>query len=311
MKLMNEAATRDGYGDALLNLGEKNKDIVALDGDLLDSTRSIKFSKAYPERFFNMGISEADMVCTAAGLAYSGKIPFASSFACFLVGRAYDQAIVSVAYPNLNVKLIGSHGGIATGEDGPTAQALTDIAAMRALPNFSVIAPSDYIEAFAATEAIAEYRGPVYMRLVRPKTPVIFDDVYEFKIGRAVTMKDGSDVTIISTGILLNNAMEASDILKMKGTSVNVLNVHTIKPLDKVAIVKAAKNTGQVVTCEDHSIYGGLGSAVSEVLSEEYPVKVKRIGLPSFAESGSFKDLYKLYGLDAESIAREISSIVR
>lgn len=307
---MNEAATRDGYGDALVKLGESNKDIVALDGDLLDSTRSIKFAKAFPDRFFNMGISEADMVCTAAGLAYSGKIPFVSSFACFMIGRAYDQANVAIAYPNLNVKLIGSHAGIATGEDGPTAQALNDIAAMRVLPNFSVVVPADYTEAVMATNAIAEHKGPVYMRTVRPKSPVIFDDGYEFKLGRAVTMRDGSDVTIISTGILLSRALDAADLLKMKGITAGVLNVHTIKPIDKTAIVKAAKTTGKIVTCEDHSIYGGLGSAIAELLGEEYPVPVKRIGLSHFAESAPFSDLYKRYGLDAESIAAEISKIV-
>ena len=307
---MNEAATRDGYGDALLKLGESNKDIVALDGDLLDSTRSIKFAKAFPERFFNMGISEADMVCTAAGLAFGGKIPFASSFACFLVGRAYDQAIVSVAYPNLNVKLIGSHGGIATGEDGPTAQALSDVAAMRALPNFSVILPADYTEAAMATTSIAEHRGPVYMRLARPKTPLIFDDAYEFQLGKAVVMRDGKDITIISSGILLNEVMTASDLLRIKGISAGVLHLPTIKPLDVKAIAKVAKATGRIVTCEDHSIYGGLGSAVTEILAEIYPVPVKRVGLSRFAESGSFSDLYKRYGLDAESIAREISNIV-
>ncbi len=307
---MHEAATRDGYGDALLRLGERNKDIVALDGDLLDSTRSIKFARAYPDRFFNMGISEADMICTAAGLAHCGKVPFASSFACFLVGRAYDQIIVSVAYPKLNVKLIGSHAGIATGEDGPTAQALTDIAAMRAVPNFSVIAPADYTEALMATNAIAEYKGPVYMRLTRPKTPIIFDDAYEFRLGEAVVMRDGKDLTIISTGILLNEAMSASDLLKIKGISAGVLHVPTIKPLDTKSIVKVAKATGRIATCEDHSIYGGLGSAVAEILAEEYAVPVKRIGLSGFAESGSFSDLYKRYGLDAESIAREISNIV-
>lgn len=307
---MSEAATRDGYGNALVKLGEHNKDVVALDGDLFDSTRSIKFAKAFPDRFFNMGISEADMVCTAAGLAYCGKIPFASSFACFLVGRAYDQAIVSVAYPNLNVKLIGSHGGIATGEDGPTAQALSDIAAMRALPNFSVVVPADYMEALMATEAIAEHKGPVYMRLARPKTPIIFDDAYEFELGKAVTMRDGNDATIISSGILLSEALKATDILRKDGTSVGIVNIHTIKPLDRKIVVKAAKTTGRIVTCEDHSIYGGLGSAVAEVLAEEYPAPLKRIGLPHFAESGSFSDLYKRYGLDAESIAREISNIV-
>ncbi len=303
-------ATREGYGDALLSLGEKNKDIVALDGDLLDSTKSIKFAKAFPDRFFNMGISEADMVCTAAGLSYCGKTPFVSSFACFLVGRSYDQMIVSVAYPNLNVKLIGSHAGIASGEDGPTGQALTDIAAMRALPNFCVVAPADYTEAMMATEAMAEHKGPVYMRVTRPKTGVIFDEAHDFKLGKAVVMRDGKDVTIISSGIILGEALAASDILRTKGISAGVLNIHTIKPIDESAIIKVAKATGRIVTCEDHSIYGGLGSAVAEVLAEKYPVPIKRIGLSGFAESSSFLDLYKKYGLDAESIVKEISTIV-
>jgi len=305
-----EAAVRDGYGSGLLKIGS-DRNVVVLDGDLSDSTRSEKFQEKYPERFFNMGISEADMVCTAAGLASCDKIPFASSFAGFLVGRAYDQILVSVAYPNLNVKLVGSHAGIATGEDGPTAQSIVDIAAMRALPNMIVIVPADSVECEKAVEEIYKHKGPVYLRMTRPKTPIIFDVEHKFEIGRAFKMTEGSDVTIISTGIMLSHVLESAKILKNDKINAEIIHMPTIKPLDKESVVKSAKKTGFIVTCEDHSIIGGLGGAVSEALSESTPTKMLRIGLSGFAESGTYNQLYKKYGLDSENIARKIRNALK
>lgn len=307
---MTEMPTRDGYGKALERLG-KDRNIVAMDGDLSDSTRSQRFQKLYPDRFFNMGISEADMVSTAAGLASCGKIPFVSSFACFLIGRAYDQILISVAYSNMNVKLVGSHSGIATGEDGPTAQAITDIACMRAMPNMRVVVPADAVEAEKATEAIAYSRGPAYLRVSRPKTEVVFDNSYEFELGKAVVLREGADVSIIAAGIVLPEVLKAAQLLAAGGISAGVINMHTIKPIDKAAIVRAAKNAGSIVTVEDHSVTGGLGAAVSEVLAEEYPAKLRRIGLAGFAESAPFKDLYERYGLSAGGIAKSVTSFVR
>ena len=302
-KQRGELATRDGFGEALEKIGA-NKDIVVLDGDLSDSNRSIRFAKRYPERFFPMGISEADMVCTAAGMATCGKIPFVTSFASFLSGRAYDQILVSVAYSNMNVKLVGSHAGIATGEDGPSAQCITDMAVFRAMPNMSVISPADSVEAAKATEYIASRNGPVYLRLTRPKTRIIFDDDYAFKFGRAAKLVDGSDITIIATGILVPEAIEAASMLEKDGISTGVLNMSTIKPIDKDA-VKAAKDL--IVTCEDHNIIGGLGSAVAEIVAEHRPTRILRIGIDDrFEESGSYRDLYHKYGLDAEGIAAKI-----
>src|SRR3989344_6599612 len=300
-----EAAVRDGYGSGLLKIG-KNIDVVVLDGDLSDSTRSEKFQEKYPDRFFNMGISEADMVCTAAGLASCGKIAFASSFAGFLVGRAYDQILVSVAYPKLDVKLVGSHAGIATGEDGPTGQSIIDIAAMRAMPNMIVIAPADSIECEKAVEEIYKHKVPAYLRMTRPNTPVIFKDDYNFQIGKSVKMREGKDVTLVSTGIMLSNVIEAGKLLKSNGIEAEIIHMPTIKPLDNASVEKSAKKTGFVVTCEDHSIIGGLGSAVSEALSESIPTKMLRIGLSCFAESGTFRELYRKYGLDSDSIFEKV-----
>jgi len=305
-----EAAVRDGYGTGLIKIGT-DKNVVVLDGDLSDSTRSEKFQEKYPERFFNMGISEADMVCTAAGLASCGKIAFASSFAGFLVGRAYDQILVSVAYPNLNVKLVGSHAGIATGEDGPTAQSIIDIAAMRALPNMIVIAPADSVECEKAVEEIYRHKGPAYLRMTRPKTPVIFNSDYDFKIGKAVIMNEGRDVTIVSTGIMLSHVLESAKILKNDKMNAEIIHMPTIKPLDKDAILRSVEKTGLVVTCEDHNVMGGLGSAVSEALSESLPTKLLRIGLTGFAESGTYNELYKKYELDSESIAKKIKTALK
>ena len=305
-----EAAVRDGYGIGLVKIGV-DKNVVVLDGDLSDSTRSEKFQEKYPERFFNMGISEADMVCTAAGLASCGKVAFVSSFAGFLVGRAYDQILVSVAYPNLNVKLVGSHAGIATGEDGPTGQSIVDIAAMRALPNMVVIAPADSIECKKAVEEIYKHKGPAYLRMTRPNTPIIFKDDYNFQIGKSIKMREGKDVTLISTGIMLSQVIGAGKLLENNGIEAEIIHISTIKPLDNKSIERSAKKTGFVVTCEDHSIIGGLGSAVSEALSESIPTKMLRIGLTVFAESGTFTELYKKYGLDSDSIFEKVRNSLK
>ncbi len=301
-------ATRDGFGEALERIGVDER-IVVLDGDLSDSTRSARFAKRYPERFFSMGISEADMVCTAAGFATCGKIPFATSFASFLPGRAYDQILVSVAYSNMNVKLVGSHAGIATGEDGPTAQCITDIAAMRAMPNMSVISPADAIEAAKATEYMAKHSGPVYLRLTRPKSKIIYDDAYEFKFGGANKLRDGADITIIAAGIVVTEALDAAALLEKEGISAAVYNMATIKPIDRECILKSR---APIVTCEDHSIIGGLGSAVAEVVAEKGSVRILRIGIDDrFIESGSYRDLYHKYGLDGEGIARKVRGFLQ
>ncbi len=305
---METKATRDGYGEGLLKLGD-NTNVVALDADLSNSTKSDAFAKKYPDRFFSMGISEADMVCTAAGLASCGKIPFASTFSCFLM-RAVDQILVSVAYSNMNVKLVGSHSGISSGEDGPSAQSIIDVGCFRSMPNMSIISPGDAIEAAKATVAMAEHKGPVYLRTARPKTPIIFENDYDFKIGRGVTIKDGNDVSIISTGIMLSEALTASQILEKEGISAEIINMPTIKPLDEAFVKKTARKTGHVITCEDHNVIGGLGSAVSECLSKE-KVLIERVGLRDmFAESGTHRELYKKYGLDDVGIVNAVKSIL-
>ncbi len=300
---MEKIATREAYGNALVKIG-KNKDVVALDADLSCSTKSAKFGKEYPERFFNIGISEQDLVGTAAGLAAAGKIPFASSFAVFVTGRTYDQIRVSVAYTKLNVRLVGSHGGLMTGEDGATHQALEDLALMRVLPNMTVIQPADATETEKVVEALLDFKGPVYLRTTRSKVPVIFDKDYKFQIGKAVKIKEGKDVAIFATGSMVHEAIEAVDMLKKKGISASVINIHTIKPIDKAAIIAAAKETGAIVSCEDHSIVGGLGSAIAEVLATEMPCVMEMVGVAdTFGESGSPRDLYEKYGLTAKNIA--------
>ncbi|MCP3686233.1 MAG: transketolase family protein [bacterium] len=296
-------ATRDGYGRGLVKLGEMNKDVVALDADLAESTKSGKFADKFPERFFEMGVSEADMIGTAAGLACCNKIAFASTFAMFATGRVFDQIYDSVAYPNLDVKIVGSHGGLATGEDGVSHQAITDIALMRSIPNMKVIVPADSIEAEKATIALADIEGPVYMRTGRAKTDAIFDENYEFKFGKGVVLKEGKDVAILATGSLVIEAKKAAELLEKENINAYVVNIHTIKPIDKDLIIKLAKETKGIVTVEDHNIIGGLGGAVSEVLSQNSPAKVEMIGVKDcFAESGCQCDLYNKYGLTAEEI---------
>ena len=304
-------ATRDGYGDALVEIG-KDKNVVALDADLSESTRSNWFKKEYPERFFQMGISEQDMMGTAAGLALSGKIPFASTFAIFASCRALDQVRNAIAYPKLNVKIVGSHAGLLTGEDGVSHQAIEDIAVMRAIPNMTVISPADFTEAKKAVKAIYDYDGPVYLRLGRGKLPVIYDEDYNFEIGKGSMLKEGDDIAIIATGALVNEALKAHQLLEKENINARIVNISTIKPIDKDIIVKAAKETKAIITCEDHNVVGGLGSAVADVLSEEYPKKIYKIGIKdTFAESGSASDLYKKYELTVEDIVEKAKEILK
>ncbi|WP_019907957.1 transketolase family protein [Thermoanaerobacter indiensis] len=302
-------ATREAYGKALVELGAKNKDVVVLDADLSKSTKTADFQKVYPDRFFNMGISEQDMMVTAAGLATCGKIPFASTFAIFATGRAYEQVRNSIGYPHLNVKIAATHAGITVGEDGATHQSIEDISLMRGIPGMVVINPADAEETRKAIFAAAEHYGPVYIRLGRMAVPDIHDQNYKFELGKGEVIREGKDVAIIATGIMVAIAIEAADKLKEEGIEATVVNIHTIKPIDKDLIVEVAKKTGKVITAEEHSIIGGLGSAVAEVLSEEYPVKIKRIGIrDEFGQSGSPKELLKHYGLTAEDIVKAAKS---
>lgn len=296
-------ATRESYGNALAELGEKY-DIVVLDADLSKSTKTEVFKKKFPDRFINMGIAEQNMMSTAAGLASCGKIVFASSFAMFAAGRAFEQIRNSIAYPNLNVKIGATHAGISVGEDGATHQCLEDIGIMRTIPNMVIINPADDIEARAAVKAAADHNGPVYLRFGRLGVPVIYGDDYKFELGKGVTLKDGSDVTIFATGLMVEASLSAAEALSEQGISARVVNIHTIKPIDREIIVNAARETGAVVTCEEHNIIGGLGSAVAEVLCEEHPVPMVRVGVKDcFGKSGVPAQLLKDYGLTAEDVA--------
>lgn len=304
-------ATRDGYGRGLLRIAQDN-DVVVLDADLQDSTRSLQFGEKFSERFFTMGISEADMVCTAAGLATCGKKPFASSFACFLTRNAYDQIFVSVCYSKLNVKLVGSHAGLATGEDGPTAQEITDIATMRALPGMAVIVPADSVQTEKAVIAMHEYSSPVYMRMSRAPVPLLYDEGHIFEVGKGYVLREGNDCSIIACGTMVHEALKASDELQKEGLSIEVVNMSSIKPIDRELIVSTAGKTRAVVTAEDHNIIGGLGTAVQEALmdSEAY-VPVQKVGVKdTFAESGKPEELYKKYGLSSEHIITAVKRAV-
>lgn len=297
-------ATREAYGEALKTLGAANKNVVVLDADLSKSTKTNVFAKAYPERFINVGIAEQNLMGVAAGMAAAGKLPFVSSFAMFAVGRAFEQVRNSIAYPRLNVKIVASHAGLTVGEDGATHQSIEDISLMRTLPNMTVIVPADATETKKAIEFAAQYEGPVYIRVGRAPVPVLFDDDYRFAHGKAVQLSDGRDVTLIATGIMVAEAQKASELLQQAGLTARVLNVHTIKPIDKEAVVKAAEDTGAIVTCEEHSILGGLGSAVAETLVENKPVPMERIGVQDvFGESGKPNELLAKYHLTAEDIA--------
>ena len=305
-----KSATRDGYGKALLELGKQNPNVVALDADLSDSTRSEYFAKAFPERFFSMGIAEQNMIGAAAGLAFSGKIPYASTFAVFSE-RAYEFVRNVVSRNKLNVKITGSHAGIFTGEDGKSAQAIEEIAAYRALPNMIVLQPCDSVEAEKMVFALAEYKGPSYMRMHRNPVPVIHNSNYKFEIGKGEILRQGKDAVIFATGTLVHEALKAAEILKSERIDVFVVNMHTIKPVDEKLIIDLARKTNCVITAEDHNVIGGLGGAVAEVLGENYPCIMKRIGLNDrYAESGKPDELYRKYGLDADSIAEEVMKIV-
>lgn len=297
-------ATREAYGEALKTLGAANKNVVVLDADLSKSTKTNVFAKAYPERFINVGIAEQNLMGVAAGMAAAGKLPFVSSFAMFAVGRAFEQVRNSIAYPRLNVKIVASHAGLTVGEDGATHQSIEDISLMRTLPNMTVIVPADATETKKAIEFAAQYEGPVYIRVGRAPVPVLFDDDYRFAHGKAVQLSDGRDVTLIATGIMVAEAQKAAELLQQAGLTARVLNVHTIKPIDREAVVKAAEDTGAIVTCEEHSILGGLGSAVAETLVENKPVPMERIGVQDvFGESGKPNELLAKYHLTAEDIA--------
>ena len=302
-------ATREAYGKALAAVGEKNNNVIVLDADLSKSTKTEVFGKAYPERFFNVGIAEQNMMGTAAGLAAAGKIPFVSTFAVFATGRAFEQIRNSICYPKLNVKIAATHAGLTVGEDGASHQSIEDISLMRTLPNMTVIVPADGIETEKAIEFAAEYKGPCYIRLGRSNVPDLFDADYKFEIGKAVTVAEGTDVTIIATGIMVAEAKAAAEELSKEGISAGVLNIHTIKPIDSEAIIKAAEKTGCIVTCEEHSIIGGLGSAVAEVLVENNPVPMLRLGVnDTFGESGKPNDLLKKYKLKSSDIVEKVKA---
>ncbi len=304
-------ATRDAYGQELVRLGADNKDVVVLDADLSKSTKTHDFMKTYPDRFFNMGIAEGNMMVTAAGLAAVGKIPFASTFAVFATGRAYEQIRNSICYPRLNVKIAATHAGVTVGEDGGSHQSIEDIAIMRALPGMTVFVPADAVETAAAIRAAAEIKGPVYIRLGRSGVPVLHGEDFKFTPGEAVTLREGTNVALIATGIMVPAALEAAEILAAEGISAMVLDVHTIKPLDIFAIVEAARKCGAVVTAEEHSIIGGLGSAVAETLSEHQPVPLQRIGVrDTFGESGKPAELLQHFGLTAANIAEAARKVI-
>lgn len=305
-------ATREAYGEALKELGKINEDIVVLDADLSGSTKTAMFAKEYPERFFNVGIAEQNLMATAAGLSTTGKIPFASTFAVFATGRAFEVIRNSICYPKLNVKIAASHAGLTVGEDGATHQAIEDLSLMRSLPNMVVLNPADAVETKKCIFKAAEYNGPVYIRLGRAKVPMIFDEEdYEFEIGKSVTLRDGKDITIVATGIMVAKALEASEMLEKQGISARVINMSTIKPIDKDAIITAAKETQGIITVEEHSIIGGLGSAVAEVVVENCPAPVHRIGInDTFGESGTGDVLLEEYGLTKEHIVEEAKQML-
>lgn len=297
------SATREAYGAALVELGKTNPNVVALDADLAGSTKSAGFGKANPERFFDMGISEADMIGTAAGLATCGKIPFASSFSVFVTGRAFEQIRNSVCNGNLNVKVVGSHAGPSCGEDGSSHQAVEDIAIMRALPRMTVVVPADDVEAYAATLALAEHKGPAYLRVARLASPTIHEEGYEFKIGKGDVLRDGDDVTIVACGMMVPRALDAAKRLAAEGISAQVVNMATIKPIDSELLVACAKKTGKIITVEEGTIVGGLGTACAEVLSEQCPIPVRRIGMPDvFGTSGEGNQLLEHFRLNADHI---------
>lgn len=296
-------ATRDAYGTALAKIIQENKNIIVLDADLSKSTKSAEAKKVAPDRHFNIGIAEANMMGIAAGLATCGNTVFASTFAMFATGRAYDQIRNSICYPNLNVKVCATHSGLTVGEDGASHQTVEDLALMRVIPNMHVFCPCDGVETEHVIRAVAELDGPCYVRLGRPSVEDIFDETYQFEIGKGVTLKEGNDVTLVCTGFETGQALQAAEELERENIHARVIHIHTIKPIDQEILVKAAKETGLIITCEEHSIYGGLGSAVSEVVSEQYPCKVVKVGIQdTFGESGKPMELIEKYGLSAQHI---------
>ena len=302
-----KVATRNAYGEKLAELGEVNTDIVVLDCDLSKSTMTALFARKFPERFFNMGIAESNMMSVAAGLATMGKIPFASTFGVFASKRACDQVSVSIAYPGLNVKICATHTGLAVGEDGATHQAIEDVAIMRAIPGIVVISPSDGTETGKVIEAVIRYKGPCYVRLGRSASPLIFNDDYVFRIGKGVRLFEGKKATIVSAGFTTHICILAAKKLEVAGIEVDLINMSSIKPLDEELLIESAKKTGLVITVEDHNIIGGLGSAVCEVLSEKYPARVVRMGVKDkFGASGTLSELYKAYGFDESSIIKTV-----
>ena len=313
MSEVKKIATRDSYGNALAELGTEHDNVVVLDADLAAATKTGVFKKAHPDRFIDCGIAESNMIGVAAGLATTGKVPFASSFAMFAAGRAFEQVRNSVGYPHLNVKIGATHAGISVGEDGATHQCNEDIALMRTIPGMVVINPADDVEARAAVRAAYEHQGPVYLRFGRLAVPVINDRPdYKFELGKGVVLREGKDLTIIATGLPVSNCLEAAEKLAADGIDAKVINIHTIKPLDEELVVAAAKETGKVVTVEEHSVIGGLGSAVCDVLSEKAPTRVMKIGVnDTFGESGPALELLKKYGLDTDSIYEKIKAFAK
>jgi len=303
MRLEKKIATRQSYGEVLEQLGEENEQIVVLDADLSGATKTNIFSKKFQKRFFNMGISEQDMVSTAAGMSTCGKIPYVSSFAAFLAGRAYDQIRASVAYPNLNVKLCATHAGITVGEDGATHQMLEDISLMRTMPNMKVMCTSDDAQTKWAVKEISKLEGPVYLRLCRLETPVIYTENTKFEFGKGIQIGEGTDATVIATGVTVAEAIKAQEELLKQGVNIRVIDIHTIKPIDNDIIIKSAKETKKIITIEDHNIIGGLGSAVCEVLSQTYPKEVIRMGIKdTFGKSGNAVELMEYYEIAAKNI---------
>ena len=296
-------ATRESYGETLLELGEQNNNVVVLDADLSAATKTNLFAQKYPERFFDMGIAEANMIGTAAGLATCGKIAYASTFAAFAAGRAYDQIRCSVAYPKLNVKICATHSGITVGEDGATHQMIEDLSMMRTMPNMLVMCTSDDLQTKWAVQEISKYEGPVYLRLARVKTRKIYDENQKFELGKAIQIGEGTDATVFATGVTVEQALLAKDELEKQGINIRVVDIHTIKPIDEKMIIKCAQETKELISVEDHNIIGGLGSAISEVLTDKYPKKLTRLGIKDcFGMSGKAEELVKYFGIDSETI---------
>lgn len=308
MNLENKKATRKSYGEALLELGKKNENIVVLDADLSGATKTNIFAKEFPERFFDIGIAEANMIGTAAGFATCGKIPYASTFAVFAAGRSYDQIRNSVCYPKLNVKICVTHSGITVGEDGATHQMIEDISMMRTLPNMTVISTSDDVQTKWAVEEISNIKGPVYLRLARLATPIIYQEGQKFEIGKAVQIGDGTDGSVFATGVTVSEAIKAKEELEKQGINIRVIDMHTIKPIDQDMIIKCAKETKRLISIEDHNIVGGLGSAIAEVLVDKYPTNLTRLGIKdTFGKSGKAEELMKYFGITAQNIIEEFT----